>query len=153
MPMINKISAKIVIDGTQESVFSAVTNWTSQRNWIFATKVKSVGDGSHKIGGKLEAFTGIGSIGFLDTMTITKWDPPTLCEVTHTGKVLKGAGLFEVVIDNNKTYFIWTEYAKIPFGIIGKIGWYIIYPIMKLLLKISLRRFKRYYMTLSASNI
>ena len=145
MPTLNKISAKIAIDGTQDSVFAAVTDWGSQHNWIYITKVKGVGDDSHRLGGKLEAFTGMGSFGFLDTMTITKWESPTLCEVTHTGKVIKGVGLFEVVCDSDKTYFIWTEYVEIPFGIFGKIGWFFVYPLITLSLQLSLRRFRRNY--------
>ena len=143
MPTLNKISAKIAIDGSQDSVFTAVTNWGSQHKWIYATKVKAVSDNSHKLGGRLEAFTGMGNFGFLDTMTITKWESPTLCEVTHTGKVIKGVGLFEVVCDNDKTYFIWTEYVEMPFGRFGKIGWFFVYPLIALLLQLCLRKFRR----------
>lgn len=143
MPTLKKISAKIAIEATQHSVFTAVTNWESQHDWIYATKVKGVSDDSHRLGGKLEAFTGIGRFGFLDTMTITKWDSPTVCEVTHTGKVVKGVGLFEVLYDRNKTYFIWTEFVEIPFGRIGKIGWFCASPLIAFLLQLSLQRFKR----------
>lgn len=143
MPTIKKISAKIAIDATQDSVFTAVTNWESQGNWVYATKVKGIGDDSHRLGGKLEAFTGIGRFGFSDTMTITKWDPPRVCEVTHTGKVVKGKGLFEVSVEHGSTYFTWTEYAEIPFGIVGETAWFIIGPISKLGLQHSLRRLSR----------
>ena len=143
MPTLRIISARIPIEASQNDTFLAVTDWESQHNWIFATRVKGVGHNSHNIGGKLEAFTGFKSFGFLDTMIITKWDFPKLCEVTHTGKVVKGVGLFEVYNDTKITYFSWTEYIEIPFGILGKIGWLFISPIIKLGLKYSLRRFKR----------
>ncbi len=145
MSTLKKISAKIAIDASQESVFAAVTNWESQNKWIYATKVKGVGDDSNKLGGKLAAFTGIGRFGFLDTMTITKWDPPRLCEVTHTGKVVKGVGLFEVSIENGVTYFTWTEYAEIPLGIVGKAGWLLVGPVTKIGLQHSLRRLSRLF--------
>ena len=139
------ISARTYVDADQRSVFNAVTDWNLQSKWIFATKVTGNGNDSHQLGGKLEAFTGYGSFGFMDTMTITKWDPPHTCEVTHTGKIVKGSGLFEVSIENGKTYFTWTEYTELPFGIIGKAGWIIVGPLTKIGMKISLRRFSKLF--------
>lgn len=122
MSKIKKISASIPVGASQHDTFKAVTDWESQQKWIFATKVWGVGQDSHKLGGKLEAFTGFGKIGFLDTMTITKWDQPHVCEVTHTGNLVKGSGLFEVTRKNNTTYFTWTEHTILPFGILGRVG-------------------------------
>ncbi len=76
-------------------------------------------------------------------MTITKWDYPKVCEVTHTGKVVRGAGLFEVSQESGTTYFTWTEYVELPFGLIGKIGWLAVKPLTLLGLKQSLKKFKR----------
>ncbi len=143
MSKTKKISASVSVRASQHDTFKAVTDWKSQQKWIFATRVRGVGDDSQILGGKLEAFTGFGKIGFLDTMTITKWDPPRLCEVTHTGKVVRGSGLFEVTSKNDKTYFTWTEYTVLPFGIIGRAGWLIVGPLTKLGLELSLRRFKK----------
>ena len=145
MPTTKTISARTVVNGNQADVFNAVTDWESQSKWIFATKVKGVDSDSHKRGGKLEAFTGFGKIGFMDTMTITKWDPPHVCEVTHTGSVVVGSGLFEVSVEDDVTYFTWTEYTVLPFGIIGKAAWLLAGPITKLGLKYSLRRFKKLF--------
>jgi hypothetical protein len=139
------LSSKIMIEADPEVVFRAVTDWELQSEWVLGTKVRGVGDESHRLGGKIEAFTGIGSIGFLDTMTITQWNPPYLCEVTHTGKTVRGSGLFEVTSENGMTYFTWTEYTEIPFGIIGRNGWVFVAPIAKLGLNISLRRFKKIF--------
>ena len=145
MNVTKKLSAKIAIDADPATVFEYVTNWDWQSKWVTGTRVWGVGEDSHKLGGKLEAFTGIGSFGFLDTMTITKWSPPYICEVTHTGKVVKGSGVFEVTSVDGVTYFTWTEYAEIPFGIIGQIGWVFVAPLVKLGLSISLKRFKRLF--------
>lgn len=107
--------------------------------------MRGVGNNSRALGGKLEAFTGFGPIGFLDTMTITKWDPPHVCEVTHTGKVVKGTGLFEVTRENDTTYFIWTEDVSVGFGIFGRIGWIFVEPLVRLGLRFSLHRFRRMF--------
>ena len=139
------ISVSIGINAPDEMVFKYVTNWENQEKWVFLTKVRNIGDDSRKLGGKLEAFTGIGSFGFLDTMTITKWSPPYICEVTHTGKVVKGSGVFEVTSVDGVTYFTWTEYTEVPFGIVGKIGWIFVAPIAKLGLILSLRQFRKMF--------
>ncbi len=143
MPTTKKLSSKIMIEANPEEVFRAVTNWESQARWVLATKVKGVGEDSHRLGGKIEAFTGFGRFGFLDTMTITKWDPPYICEVTHTGKTVKGSGVFEVASVDGVTYFTWIEYTEVPFGIIGQIGWVFVAPMAKLGLMLSLKRFKK----------
>lgn len=141
---VKQISVRVKIDASIDEVFKSVTSWEEQDNWVFLTKVRGVGDNSHKLGGKLEAFTGIGRLGFLDTMTVTAWDPPKLCEVTHTGNVVKGKGVFEVATINSSTYFTWTEYVEIPFGIIGRIGWIFVKPLTKLGLWVSLQRLAVY---------
>jgi len=145
MSVTKTISVTTSVNASQLEVFNFVTDWESQNKWIFATKVRGVGEESRKLGGKLEAFTGFGKFGFLDTMTITKWNPPNACEVTHTGNVVKGAGLFEVSSKNGVTYFTWTEYTELPFGIIGRAGWLLVGPLSKLGLTASLRRFKKLF--------
>lgn len=142
MSQIKTISVRTALPASQADVFRAVTDWETQRKWVYATKVRGLGDDSHKLGGKIEAFTGFGPVGFLDTMTITKWDPPRVCEVTHTGNVVKGSGLFEVSEEDGKTYFTWTEITELPFGIFGRLGWIIVGPLTKLSLQWSLRRFR-----------
>jgi len=145
MPTIKTVSVRTTVNGSQLEVFKAVTNWKLQNKWVLATKVKGASTDSHKLGGKLEAFTGFGRFGSLDTMTITKWDSPILCEVTHTGTVVKGSGLFEVGVENGVTYFTWTERTEIPLGILGKAGWLLIGPVTKLGMAYSLRRFSKMF--------
>lgn len=145
MPTTKNISVRIAIPADQEDTFAAVTDWESQHKWIFATKVRGVGTDSHKLGGKLEAFTGFGRVGFMDTMTITKWDSPNLCEVTHTGKVVKGSGVFEVNQEDGVTYFTWTEATELPFGFIGRAGWLLVGPLAKFGLRLSLKRFRKLF--------
>jgi hypothetical protein len=139
-----KLSVTIKINASAQIVFDSVTDWENQDNWVFLTKVRDVGKDSRRLGGRIEAFTGIRKIGFLDTMTITKWDYPHLCEVTHTGKIVQGKGIFEVTSTHSDTYFTWTEYTKVPFGFVGTIGWIAIGPLTKLGMRWSLRRLRNY---------
>ena len=77
-----------------ERAWQVLTDWERQGDWIPATRVRST-DG-HQVGGRIEAWTGLGPVGFLDVMTITAWDPPRRCEVLHTGRVVRGPGVFAV---------------------------------------------------------
>jgi hypothetical protein len=96
---------------------------------MLGTKVWPVdGDGTG-VGGKIEAFTGVWRIGFLDTMEITAWDPPRLCDVNHTGRVVRGTGTFEVVATSESTSkFIWSEDLDLPLGLLGKVGFFFVKP-------------------------
>jgi hypothetical protein len=143
MSQTKTISHSVTFIASQSDVFDAVTNWEFQSKWIPFTNVVGVGENSHQLGGKLEAFTGIGRVGFLDTMTITKWEPPFVCEVTHTGNFVKGSGLFEVSNDADGAKFTWTEYFSLPSGILGNLIWAIVWVPFKIGLIISLWKFSK----------
>jgi hypothetical protein len=108
---------------------------------MLATKVwLSKGDGN-SIGSEVSAFTGFGKLGFLDTMTITKLNPPRTVEVLHTGKVLRGIGKFELSeLAEDKTQFDWYEQVEIPLGYLGLFAWWLIRPGFTLGVRISLRK-------------
>ena len=41
---------------------------------VLGTEVRATEQGGVGVGGGIEAFTGVGRLGFLDTMVITEWD-------------------------------------------------------------------------------
>ena len=47
-------------------------------------------------------------------MIITEWDPPRRCVVRHTGRVVRGDGIFEVIPHGELTEFRWTELIDLP---------------------------------------
>ncbi|NBU33059.1 SRPBCC family protein [bacterium] len=139
-----RIQASIIIDAPLHTVFDVVTDWNKQSNWVLLTKVRATSTNSKKAGGTIEAFTGIGSFGFNDTMVITAWSYGTRCEVSHTGNIVKGRGVFETSKKGTATQFTWTEYVEVPFGFMGEIGWFIVKPIALIGLKTTLKRLKNY---------
>ena len=143
------MKSSVHILANQMEVFQASTNWHAQGMWIPFTKVKNIGIGTNHLGERIEAFTGIGKFGVLDTMTITKWDPPHICEVTHTGKVVKGSGVFEVINEQNGAKFIWVEYFALPSGPFGTILWAALWLPIKVGMVLSLHKFSRNYQTIS----
>jgi hypothetical protein len=130
-----------VVAAPAEQVWDALTDWDAHDRWMLLTHA----EGGRAEGESISAFTGIGRIGFLDTMTITVWEPPRRAVVRHTGKVVRGSGSFEVEpLGDRRSRVVWSEWVLLPFGPIGRLGW----PIAKILvrggLQLSLRRLARY---------
>jgi hypothetical protein len=136
------LELRVDIQAPAQAVWDAMTSWTKQGEWMMATKVESLdGDGRH-VDARIRAFTGIGRIGILDTMTVTDWNPPTVCKVIHTGNIVRGTGEFVVEpIHEQAATFIWAEDLEIPLGIIGKIGFLLIKPAFLFGIKRSLAKF------------
>jgi len=86
-------------------VWQVAMDWSRQREWMWGTQVR----GGTGIGAEVVARTGIGPVGFADTMVITEWDPPRRCVVRHTGRIVRGLGIFEVTGSGQQTEFRWTE--------------------------------------------
>lgn len=126
------------VDATAAQLWAFVTDWPRQGDWVPFTRVERVdpGDPAKRVGGRIRAWTGVGPIGFWDTMTITSWqdheDGGGRCEVLHTGSVVKGEGEFGVVSTGPGTSrFLWAEMAVLPFGRLGALGWRVAGPVVE----------------------
>ena len=133
------ITSRIVLPVPPEQAWQAVVDWPRQDQWMLATRVR----GGHGPGAQVVARTGIGPVGFTDTMVITVWEPPHRCVVQHTGRVLRGAGIFEVVPAGAGSEFRWTERLELPFAAAGRWGWRVVRPLAQRGMDLSLRRFAR----------
>jgi hypothetical protein len=118
-----------------------VTDWPSQSDWVPHTRVEHVDPAApaRGVGGRIRAWSGLGRVGFWDTMTITSWevrpDGGGRCEVLHTGTVVRGEGEFEVVADGpDASRFLWSELAVVPGGRLGALGWKVARPVVERLL-------------------
>ena len=54
-----------------ETTWAALTDWTRQGEWMLGTSVRVTGGDGRGVGSTLAAFTGVGPLGFTDTMRIT----------------------------------------------------------------------------------
>ena len=116
--MSNTLRITINLPCSQERAWAAIADWESQGNWMLQTKVWVTSQIREGAGTSISAFTGplykfypkFSSLGLLDTMVVTKWQPPEICNVVHTGKVLKGTGSFVLSpINSTSTKFNWSE--------------------------------------------
>ena len=105
----------LVIDVPIEKVWAALADWESQGEWMLQTTVEVTSDIREGVGTSIAAFTGIGKLGIMDHMTVTSWNPPTICDVVHTGAIIKGTGRFELTaLSENSTHFDWSEEILAP---------------------------------------
>jgi hypothetical protein len=111
----NHIEMTLVIKAPIEKVWQALAQWESQGEWMLLTKVEVTSEIREGVGTSIAAFTGIGKIGLMDHMKVTAWQPPNICDVVHTGRIIKGTGRFELIqIDDFTTRFDWSEEILAP---------------------------------------
>jgi uncharacterized protein YndB with AHSA1/START domain len=136
---------RIDVDAPPERVWALLTDWERQGDWMLLTDVRTVGGPAQRLHGRLAARTGLPlpggrRLGVLDTMIITKWQPPTLVEVQHTGRIVRGPGTFEVQPRGAHSTLVCTEVWYLPYGYLGVAGWFLSRPLVVWGLRRSLRR-------------
>lgn len=125
-------------DAPPERVWAVVTDWAAQSRWVpFTRATGGTGEGA-----RVEAWTGIGPVGFLDPMEITLWDPPRRCTVRHLGRVVRGTAVFEVEpLPGGRSRFTWAEWVDLPVGgMAGELGYALVAPFVRAGLRAGMRR-------------
>jgi uncharacterized protein YndB with AHSA1/START domain len=138
------VALDVIIDAPVDKVFAAFSQWEQQGLWMLGTRVEvRVGDG-HSVGSELAAWSGAGPVGFWDTMTITRWEPPYRVDVDHTGSVVRGTGTMEVIaLPGDRSRFVWSEDLDLPLGALGRAGWPLAKPAFLAGVRRSLLQFGR----------
>jgi uncharacterized protein YndB with AHSA1/START domain len=134
-------SVAVHTSASPEQVFRVLTDWSRHREWMPLTRAWVVNGDGQGTGSRLAAFTGIGPLGFVDTMVITRWDPPHAVEVRHTGRVIRGTGRFLVLPRaGGGSVIVWEEDLMVPFGFMGRFGRSVSRPVSTAFLRRSLHR-------------
>lgn len=137
-----RVIYSVDVEASAEQVFAAVVQWSGQDSWIPFTTVRAGRNAGVGVGGEIAAYTGIGPIGFLDTMVITRWEVPRRVDVLHTGNFVKGIGIMTVrPLGPKRARFYWAEDLEIPLGALGQIGWQLVKPAFAVGMKAALGRF------------
>jgi hypothetical protein len=143
----NHIALSLTLPCSAQRAWDEITDWTKQGEWMLQTSVWLTSEIESGPGTEIAAFTGpfhklfprFKFFGVLDTMVVTNWQPPLICDVLHTGKIIKGTGRFEVVAINDQTsLFNWSEVIWAP-----RVIFLILKPALFVGVWISLRRFAR----------
>jgi hypothetical protein len=135
----NHLAISLEIEAPIQKVWDELANWEKQSDWMLQTKVWVTSKIQSGVGTQISALTGIRSFGLLDTMEVTNWQPPQICDVIHTGRVIKGTGRFELTaIDAARTRFDWSEEITAPRAL-----FILMVPGLYIGVRISLARFAR----------
>jgi hypothetical protein len=135
----NHLAISLEIEAPIQKVWDELANWEKQSDWMLQTKVCVTSKIQSGVGTQISALTGIRSFGLLDTMEVTNWQPPHICDVIHTGRVIKGTGRFELTaIDAARTRFDWSEEITAPRAL-----FILMVPGLYIGVRISLARFAR----------
>ena len=133
-----------VVEAPAQQVWDALTDWSLHDRWMLLTRA----EGGSAVGESISAFTGVGRLGFTDTMTIVVWEPPRRAVVRHTGKVVRGSGAFEVEpLGDRRSRIVWSEWVTLPFGPLGRLGWPVAKVLLRALVSYSLGRLAGYIET------
>ena len=149
MNKLSNLSLTVKINKPVKSIWSALVDWQGQSDWMLQTKVWSELDQDRTVkngkGVLIFAFTGLFpklypklKLGILDTMEVTKWKPPVICEVVHIGGVIRGTGKFELKPVRGGTVFFWQEEILAPAIVL-----LFLKPMLLIGVWLSLRRFAR----------
>ena len=136
------LEERVAVAAPPEAVFAAVADWEGQSAWVAFTTVTAE-DGPHRVGERLLAVTKVAGVGFSDPMVVTRWEPPRRIDVRHDGRVLRGSGTFLVEPAPGGAWFVWSEDLDLPLGIAGRLGFAVVGPAFRLMLRRSLRRLAR----------
>ncbi|WP_343950958.1 SRPBCC family protein [Nonomuraea longicatena] len=130
--VIRYVAAEVHVDAPPEAAFALITDWPRHREWMFMTDAWQVAPG------KIAAYTGLRPFGFLDPMTITRFEPPHVVEVRHTGTLVRGLGAVRVTPRGDGCRVIWAERLEVPRWALP--GWPLAHAVSVLLARRSLRR-------------
>ena len=143
----NSLQVDLAIKAPAQKVWDFIADWEGQSEWMLQTKVFLTSEKSEGVGVTIEAFTGplhriyprFKFLGVLDLMKVTRWEPPTRCDVIHYGSIIKGTGTFEVeAVNDGHSIFHWSEEIEAPWLIFILIKPFILAGVL-----ISLARFRR----------
>jgi hypothetical protein len=137
------LRAETEVAVTAERMWDLLTDWPRQGEWILFTRVRTVAGDARRVGGRIEAWTGVGRIGFVDPMVVTRWVPPYSCEVLHTGSLIRGEGGFDVVeLPADRARMVWWESIELPLAHVGDLAWRATRPLWSTVLDRALDRLR-----------
>lgn len=143
--MTARVEASVTLRANPEDAFASMADPRAQEKWIFATTMYAVESlaSPPQVGARIAAFTGLLGVGFLDTMTVTEYDPPHRWVMDKDGALLNGVGIMRVDPLPGGCRVTWINELTLPFGVLGRLGWPVARPLVRLALTAALRRMGR----------
>jgi hypothetical protein len=136
------VHASADVAAPAERVWKVLVDWQSHGQWVPLTRA----EGGAAKGESVEAWTGVGPVGFLDPMEISEWEPPTRVSLRHTGRLIRGETRFDLLdLPGGRCRVTWWEVIDLPLGPVGRAGWVAVGPLARFVLHTALRRLAKLF--------
>ena len=128
-----------------DRAFAAMVDLAAQERWMIATRLYPIVSASSvpQVGSRVAAFSGVGGLGFLDTMTVIAYDPPHRWVVAKDGRLLRGVGTMQVDPLPGGSRATWMNELDPPFGALGRLAARVAGPVAAGAIRACLRRLAR----------
>lgn len=113
-----QLLASVEVPGPVEAVWDRLTDPAEQSRWLPATRVRAARGDGRAPGDRLDSRTGYGPLGFTDVMVVAGYQPPLRWQVRHTGRLVRGTGVFELEpLGPARCRVLWSEFLTPPEGL------------------------------------
>jgi carbon monoxide dehydrogenase subunit G len=130
------------IEAPRQVVWDVLTRWEEQPRWMLDAKaVEVLTPVRAGVGVTLRCPTNLLGVTVEDVMRVTRYEEPSVLEVTHLGRIITGDGGFVLVDEGPRTRLTWWEEVDPPLGRLGEMGasW-MVRPVIRRIFGMSLAR-------------
>lgn len=143
MPPQLLLEMAIEIAAPPETVWEWLVDWERLGLWMKeASDFRVTSPEREGVGVVAQAKVRIAGITTLDSVTVTRWEPPEWFEIEHQGWV-GGRGLMQARPTPVGTYLWWRETLIAPLGWLGWVGMEFVKPVMRWIFRRDLRLLKQ----------
>lgn len=126
MTSVGVVDQTIDVDVAAKVLWDYVTDWDRHGEWIPLTRMETHGVPAREVGGTFRAWSGIGPVGFWDSLRVTAWeerpDGGGSCTLVHTGRIVRGdAEIHVTALSDRRSRLRWVE--NFEFGRPGRLAW------------------------------
>jgi len=119
-----RIEVEVEAAVPRQAVWDVLTDWERQPDWMVdARSVHVLTPHREGQGVTIRCPTNLLGLTVQDVMRVTGWLEPSYLEVVHLGRIITGAGAFELEeLGPHRTRIRWWERIDPPFGAAGRLG-------------------------------
>jgi carbon monoxide dehydrogenase subunit G len=135
-----RVSVDGVLPADAAAVWAHLVGWERQAAWMAdADAVRVLGSRRSGVGVRIAVRTRVLNVpAFTEVLEVTRWEPPRLLQIAHTGFV-RGAGEWRLEAeDGARTRLTWTEDVRLPVPLLGELAVRVYAPVLRRLMRRSI---------------
>jgi hypothetical protein len=113
-----------------EVIWAILVDWERNHQWMLeASRFRVTSEHREGVGVEVRAHVRIGGITTVDSVRVSRWEPPYVLGIDHLGWV-KGRAVIECIPTGQGTRVEWLEELTPPLGAVGGLGIRLFKPLM-----------------------